>query len=59
MGILPYFPPFLQRQITTQVHVPVVQMRMGKRDNLGMIFHITPSKLMLGPIIRTVLLRQF
>ena len=31
----------------------------GKRDNLGLIFCITPSKHMLRPIIRTVLTRQF
>ena len=33
---------------------PVLKIRRGKRDNLEIIFHIAPLKLMLGSIIRTV-----
>ena len=33
---------------------PELQVRRGKRDNLGIIFHLTPLKHMLGPIIKTV-----
>ena len=29
--------------------VPVLQIRWGKRDNLGIIFHIIPLKCMLYP----------
>ena len=32
----------------------VLQMRRGKRDNLRIIFQITPLTHILGPIIRTV-----
>ena len=35
------------------IHVPnnisVLQIRRGEKDNLGIILHITPLKLMLGP----------
>ena len=34
------------------------QIRRGKRDNLGTIFHITPLKRMLRPIIKTVSTRR-
>ena len=37
----------------------VLQIRRGKRYNLGIIFQITPLKHMLLPIIGTVLPRQF
>ena len=37
----------------------VLQIRRGKRGDLGIIFHITPLKRMLRPIIRTVLSRGF
>ena len=33
-----------------------LQIRRDNRDNLGIIFHITPLKCMLRSIIRTVLL---
>ena len=39
--------------------VTVLQIRWGKRDNLGLIFHNTPLKHMLQPIIRTVSARRF
>ena len=29
----------------------VLQIRRGKRDNLGIIFHLTPLKRMLHPIM--------
>ena len=32
----------------------VIHIRRGKKDNYGIIFHITPLKYMLGTIIRTV-----
>ena len=35
------------------------QIRRGKMDNLGIIFRITPLKLMSGPIIRTFSMRRF
>ena len=34
--------------------VPVLQKRRSKRYNLGIIFHFTPLKHILRPIIRTV-----
>ena len=37
----------------------VLQIRRGKRDNLGILFHITPLKCMLWHLIRTVSERQF
>ena len=37
--------------------VTMLQIRRGKSDDLEIIFHITPLKHMLRPIIRTVLLR--
>ena len=37
----------------------VLQIRRGENDDLGIIFHITPLKLTLGPIFRTVSLRRF
>ena len=40
---------------TEQIYA-VLQTRRGKRDNLGIIFHIAPLKRMLHLIIRTVLL---
>ena len=43
----------------TAYTVTVLQIRMGKRDNLGIIFRIILLKCMLWPIIRTVSLRRF
>ena len=40
--------------VVLQCSKSVLQIRRGKRDNLGMIFHITPLKHMLRSIIRTV-----
>ena len=37
----------------------MVQIRRGKRDHLGIIFHITPLKRMLQPIIWTISPRRF
>ena len=37
----------------------VIQIRRGKRDNLGIISHNAPLKHMSQPIIRTALLRRF
>ena len=37
----------------------VPQIRMGKREDLGIIFGIVPLKRMLRPIIRTVLPIRF
>ena len=36
----------------------VLQIRRGKRNNLGIIFHIALLKYMLGPVIRTVSSRE-
>ena len=37
----------------------MLQIRRGTMDNLGVSFHVTPSKCMLQPIIRieTILMR--
>ena len=40
-------------------HKSVLQIRRGKQVILGIIFHITPLKHMLLPIIRTVSARRF
>ena len=37
----------------------VLQIRRGKRDNLEIIFHITPLTRMVQPSIRTVSPRRF
>ena len=37
----------------------VLQVKSGKRDNLGIIFLITPLKCTLRPVIRTVSSRRF
>ena len=42
---------FMDRPKNLQVSltVPVLQIRWGKKDNLGIIFHIIPLKCMLYP----------
>ena len=45
--------------LVAQLVKPVLQTRRGKRDNLEIIFQISPLKHMLRPVIRTVLPRQF
>ena len=37
----------------------LLQIRRGKRDNLGIIFCITLLKCIMLPVIRTILLRRF
>ena len=44
---------------TGHEQLAVLQIRRGKRDNLGILFHITPLKHMLQAIIRTVSARRF
>ena len=40
-------------------NITVLQIRRGTRNNLGIIFHFTPLKPMLLPIMRTVWPRRF